>query len=160
MGNTNALQDLSRFHLKKCVRSAGGGNSDQLDHIYINELEGVKQILVSLLRNSIPPYMVVWQNQFVLHVTISLTIILRMLKPVVSPTKYKYQVAKIPAILDFNHRSPKLEKTVDCVDGFIYPYHICKIAIFGFISINHRFNDIWLSDKKSQNLKSLIFPKI
>ena len=52
----------------------------------------------------------------------------------ISPTKYKYQATKIPAILDFNHRCSKLEMTVDCVDGFIYQYHICKIAIFGFLS--------------------------
>ena len=32
--NVNALQTLSRFHLKKCIRTAGEGTSDQLRHIY------------------------------------------------------------------------------------------------------------------------------
>ena len=29
--------------------------------------------------------------------------------------------------------------TVDCVANFICPYRICKIAIFGFLSINLKF---------------------
>ena len=53
----------------------------------------------------------------------------------VSPTKYKYQAAKFPAILDFYHKCQKSEMTLDCVDDFIYPYRICKIAIFVFLSI-------------------------
>jgi hypothetical protein len=54
---------------------------------------------------------------------------------VISPTKYKYQAAKILAIFDLNHRWQKLEKTVDCVNGFIYPDSIRKIVIFVFLSI-------------------------
>jgi hypothetical protein len=32
--------------------------------------------------------------------------------------------------------------TVDCVDGFIYPDHIRKIAIFGFLSMYPELADI------------------
>ena len=56
-----------------------------------------------------------------------------------SPTKYKYQAAKIPAIFHFDHKCQKSEMTVDCVDSFIYSCRICKIAIFGFLSIYRKF---------------------
>ena len=60
--------------------------------------------------------------------------------PCATRPKYKYQAAKIPAILDFNHRYSKLEMTVDYVDGFRYPYSICNIL---------RNYDIWVSLNKS-----------
>jgi hypothetical protein len=60
-------------------------------------------------------------------------------KPLISPTNLSFLNPEKPAIFDFNHRCEKLEMTVDCVDGFIYPEHIRKIAIFGFLSIyRHR----------------------
>jgi hypothetical protein len=55
--------------LKKCIRSAGGGTSDQLDDIYITKLGVVKHILVDWLKNSIPLYLVVWQNLKELNVS-------------------------------------------------------------------------------------------
>ena len=72
-------------------------------------------------------------------------------KSEIPPTKYKYQATKIPAILDFNHRCSNLEMTVDCVDGFIYPYRICKTAIFVFLSIyQNSFNILFLTINKIQ----------
>ena len=51
---------------------------------------------------------------------------------------YRYFLnTKKPAIFDFNHKSPKSEMTVDCEDDFIYPYRICKIVIFVFLSMYH-----------------------
>jgi hypothetical protein len=60
--------------------------------------------------------------------------VLRFIKPAISLQTVNIR-SKKPAIFDFNHKCQKLEKTVVYVDGFIYPDHICKIAIFGFLSI-------------------------
>jgi hypothetical protein len=56
-------------------------------------------------------------------------------KPAITPTNLYFLNPEKPAIFDFNHRSQKLEKTVDCVVNFIYPFDICKIAIFVFLSM-------------------------
>ena len=65
-------------------------------------------------------------------------------KLALSPTKYKYQAAKIPAIFNFYQRCQKSEMTVDCMECFIYPYHICKIAIFGFLSESKNIEFVFL----------------
>ena len=46
------------------------------------------------------------------------------------------------------------------MDGFIYPEHICKIAIFGFLSIKHhvdRYCDILNIESKGSKLRGVIF---
>jgi len=65
---------------------------------------------------------------------------------VIAPTNRYFLNPEKPAIFNFNHRSLKLEKTVDCAVGFIYPDHIPKIVIFGFLSIYPYLADIWFSD--------------
>jgi hypothetical protein len=54
--------------------------------IYIIKLGVVKHILVAWLKDSKPQYLVVWQNYFVLRVSLNITTILAMLKPAVSPS--------------------------------------------------------------------------
>jgi predicted metal-dependent peptidase len=66
-------------------------------------------------------------------------------------TKYKYQAAKFFVIFDFNHRCQKSEMTVDYTDGFIYPEHIRKIAIFWFLSIYLQSSYICLSDNSGES---------
>ena len=107
-----------------CISSGRVGVSSQLIVIYNIKLCGVNYNSVVLLWYCKKLYVVVWQNWFRLHVSLSIITVFALLKPAVSPTTYKYQAAEIPAIFDFNHKCQKLEMTVDCVNGFIYPYRI------------------------------------
>ena len=61
--------------------------------IYIIKLCAVKYNLMGCLRNFIPQYLVVWQNQLGLHVSLNITIVFALLKPVISPTNQHFQRA-------------------------------------------------------------------
>ena len=81
----------------------------------------------------------------------------------ITPTYRYFWKPEKPAIFDFYHRYGKYEKTVVCVVNFIYPFHICKIAIVVFLSIylqsahgwfnlNRRLNR-WLKPQKRVRIK-------